>query len=701
MSIPPDISTYNPAWKGCFGNGPYNPAWDPPRVLTPVSALMGETTTLDATVPSSIAKPHARPSEPQATPTVAVSSRSTSRSQTVAAHPASQITDPSPSIQPIHSPHQLNSADRPVSMIADPWHDPISLPLQSAVPARPTLADLADPKIATSESKNPQTRVALIPVSTPVATQQGHTIFGSYDGGVIVDESALKSGDAAMTIDGLSISVGASAVHIGQSSFALPASKIVSALRSISGNAIYAIPSGGVGIGSATVMPGQQTTIDGKAISVSSERVVVDGSTYALQSPGMAATGVSSSLPELGGESISVLPNGGIAIGGSTVSVNGIATISGTTVSLDANVVAIDGKTYALPTPTRDGPKIGQQIIKTASDGAIVVGSVTVSNHAQTTISGTPISVGNGFIVVAGSTYSWPETSDAPTQNDPKIGQQMISSASGGAIVVGSVTVSKQAQTTISGTPVSVGSDFVVVAGSTYPWPGASDAPTRGQNGPKIGQQTIRTASDEAVVIGSITLSQGTQTKISGTPISVGSDFIVVAGSTYPRPSAPNTPSQSSTDPIPIERISGSDIIFDGLTLSPGAQTTVSGTSISVGRTEVVVNGVTHTVPATAASSSEPGLGAVIASMFDFDPSAETTRVAGTVASATSTESLEGALDTKSRSSMYTPGPTNTDSASFGSGASRSKIHMWELGLGLLGHWGLVHMVFGSSYGWP
>ena len=61
-------------------------------------------------------------------------------------------------------------------------------------------------------------------------------------------------------------------------------------------------------------------------------------------------------------------------------------------------------------------------------------------------------------------------------------------------------------------------------------------------------------------------------------------------------------------------------MVFEGVTISSGGETTISGTSVSLGSGYMIINGVTQLLPLDRESTSRPGIGAVIASMFGFDP---------------------------------------------------------------------------------
>lgn len=106
-------------------------------------------------------------------------------------------------------------------------------------------------------------------------------------------------------------------------------------------------------IGSSTILQGENLTLGGKPISVGSTNIVIDATRYGLHEVlGPLAT-IVPSLPGLGNEPVSVLPNGNVAIGDSTISVGKASTIPGTPVLMGSKIIAIDGSTYTLPKPSQ------------------------------------------------------------------------------------------------------------------------------------------------------------------------------------------------------------------------------------------------------------------------------------------------------------------------------------------------------------
>ena len=139
-----------------------------------------------------------------------------------------------------------------------------------------------------------------------------------------------------------------------------------------------------------------------------------------------------------------------------------------------------------------------------------------------------------------------------------------------------------------------------------------------------VGSVAISRLPDGDVVVGDSAIKIGATTEIAATHISVGSDLIVVAGSTYTL-SSPIT----STDDR-IQGLAGGGAVFEGITIASHDQTTIYGTSVSMGSGFIVIDGVTQTLPLDVAPTPGPGIGAMIASMLRFDPEFGSTDVAKT-----------------------------------------------------------------------
>lgn len=174
-----------------------------------------------------------------------------------------------------------------------------------------------------------------------------------------------------------------------------------------------------------------------------------------------------------------------------------------------------------------------------------------------------------------------------------------LQEAPGGGLKLGTITIAPGAQTTRSGQVFSVGSNFVLVDGTSF----GLQSP---QSGAAPGQAYTSAPSQEyvsggGIVVGTMTLPSGAHTTYSGHTVSVGSNIFAVDATSY------------------VEAASGG-LIIGTMTLPPGSLTTQSGHIISVGSSSVVVDGTSYTWAAGASTpTSTPAtdnLGALIMSAF-------------------------------------------------------------------------------------
>lgn len=486
LSFPPDIMTLDPSWTNCQ-RGAFGAGWgifDPPRALTPVGAL----------VPSATKNP------PQ-----------TSSPFTSAADPA----DP-------------GGAPTTASVIKT------TMPTQT--PLIPTI--VGQDSTGTNQPSTleallaPQTGASSYPkfgLSAAVATTIGaQSIYAPP-----VENNAVKSvvtdnRGSAVTLDNIPVYVDPHGSNVGDS-IILPPSQSAGldpAPFSLRGQPIKIDAASGVVIGDETVASGHQTTISGNYISVGSDRMVIGSKTYAMPVlvQGHGSRPVADNWPpSVYGEQISADRDGAIVFGGSTIAREQETDIYGTHVSVGSDRVIVGSSTYKIrqsnslpadetkglgslkaipgaspiPQTSNEGHQDGfiffssmKQALSVASNGAIVIDQKSFSNGAETTVSGTVVSIGSGSMVIGGSTYplpshtslkdpgtltgasTIPKTSNEGHQDGsiffPSM-KQALSVASNGAIVIDQKSLSNGAETTVSGTVVSIGSGLLVIGGSTYP----------------------------------------------------------------------------------------------------------------------------------------------------------------------------------------------------------------------------------------
>lgn len=246
-----------------------------------------------------------------------------------------------------------------------------------------------------------------------------------------------------------------------------------------------------------------------------------------------------------------------------------------------------------------------------------------MSQGSQATVQGSVVSVSSSNLVVGGSTYALPVPTAATPLEVPAtiaIDGVAVQQLSKGGVVVAGQTLTPGTLTTISGNVVSVGSGNIVLGGTTYSLPNvAGSAPLQTPAPLMIGGNTMQQTSNGGLIIGGQTLTPGAHTTISGSSISVGASAVVVDGTTQTFLSGYTT----TAGAVPSNEIvlTQSAIVTEG-----GKLVTYSGPAVSgfmEGKSELVVG--THTlqlVPSMTASASEKAaLGGLILSALESNGS--------------------------------------------------------------------------------
>ena len=548
LSLPEDMSTYDPAWSGCVENTAVEPVWDPPRALTPAAVMVPSTTSRPSS-PSSTADPEWKSFIPMPI----------TRPATILSTPAAPA-DPGDSRRVIQSAGIIPGAD---DGAGDEHGNPDQEP------------DVAYTSTKRTGQENPP---SIEPRSISVVAVGHHTVYALPDGTLSVDSMRITPGASAITVDGIPVSQDDSAIYVAGSSHMSYSAAVLPSLYPppVGGQHMEAKSDGKIAIGDITIAPGSQATIAGTPISVDALFVVFGSSTYAKPTV-------------------------------SRIDVSGFKYSESMQNADDPEDDPAPADTPATPMMTPP-PLIANQKISKLANGAILVDGSTIPLGRQVTVSNTPISVGSSVVVVGGTTYGLPIS--VPPGLHILTNGQRIWRDSKGHVVIGSETLSPGSPTTTAGTPVSVGSTLVAVAGSTVDL--APSQPT--YTVPLIGGQTISKAPDGAIEIGSLTLRQGSQTTISGTAVSVGSSDIMIDGTSYAVPLATKNPQY--IDGQSFERLPTGNVVVHGQIPSIDAQTTVSGLPFSVGVTDVVIAGNTYAVVDQLTSTA--AVGVMIASMFGF-----------------------------------------------------------------------------------
>lgn len=202
-----------------------------------------------------------------------------------------------------------------------------------------------------------------------------------------------------------------------------------------------------------------------------------------------------------------------------------------------------------------------------------------------------------------------PEGSNEPSVDgdppSPSVGNYQIEGTGGGGIVFGSTTLRPGDQTTKDGTLISVGSGSVVIGDSTIllaaPTGDVSDPNSVVEATPDpviVGGNTVNRLPGGGVLIAGSTYSLGSHTTISGIAVSVATDNVILDGVTYTLPSQITpTPVLFGGQTIAVAKASNGGIIIGSSTYLPGTQANVFGSTVSVGGDNIVVDGSTYTLP--------------------------------------------------------------------------------------------------------
>ncbi|KAL8717922.1 MAG: hypothetical protein Q9225_004886 [Loekoesia sp. 1 TL-2023] len=111
----------------------------------------------------------------------------------------------------------------------------------------------------------------------------------------------------------------------------------------------------------------------------------------------------------------------------------------------------------------------------------------------------------------------------------------------------------------------------------------------------------VAQAPDGGLVVGTKTILPGHKDTVNNHEVSVGSSNVVVDGKSFAFPAVTPPPSTQRVDVggVQITRDSNNDIVIGGSTYKPGVQVTASGHSVSVGSGVIAVDGTTYGLPGT------------------------------------------------------------------------------------------------------
>jgi len=512
----PQLYVAQPAYSQCsvwrslgYRAEPFYGAYDPPRVLTPVSAMAA----------------------PTSSPVVAdpkITSSATPQ-QTASVQLAKTTASPSQKGQPDPKPQQ--SINLPIVG---------GLPLDGpqVAPSEPTATGKADPlatEISVSHSRdrlssNNDPVHSAAPIADPKqGAGRGSSVSG--DGGLADPKAtalASNTGGGHANVHGASVTDTA----------AVP--NFLSSLPSPGGQRIETAASGVIVVGGSSIAAGSHTVVQGITISNAHDSVVlIDGTSYvrpAVDSPGSPAT---APVVTIGSSTYTVDTASRLIVEGQTLTPGEAITIYSNTISYltgGSNVVV--GTNTQKLSATRINNAQDSRITfagstyTVGSSSRLVIQGQTLTPGGTMTIQGTPVNYrSDGNEVIIGTSTQRIATTAAQTAQDSVLtfaGSTYTEQSS--AFIIDGQTLSNGGAITIQGTTINYrsGGNDVVIGTSTQSI--ATTAARTAQDAVLTFAGSTYTEKSSAFLIDGQTLSKGGVITVSGTPISfaaAGTDVVV------------------------------------------------------------------------------------------------------------------------------------------------------------------------------
>lgn len=286
---------------------------------------------------------------------------------------------------------------------------------------------------------------------------------------------------------------------------------------------------------------------------------------------------------------------GTIRPGGEPVTTNNVVY----SLAPSATAIISNGNTIALTPVLGSDESMGQNAVLTfagssysldSSSNLVIAGQTLRPGSEAITVANTRVSLAPGasIAVIGSSTQSLtgPVRTGAPVITHG--GSTYTASSS--AFAIDGQKLTPGGQITVSGTPISLGSDAsVAVIGSStqsLQYAKTTTTPLGQDHVLSFDGSTITADSSSAFVIAGGTLTPGGEITVSGTPISLGSGgSVAVVGSRTQQLGLPTPTDQGRLLTFAGSTFTADSSIFTiaGQTLSPGGVITVSGTPISLG----------------------------------------------------------------------------------------------------------------------
>ena len=254
----------------------------------------------------------------------------------------------------------------------------------------------------------------------------------------------------------------------------------------------------------------------------------------------------------------------------------------------------------------------GNPVLQAANGGLIVAGT-TILPGSTTSLLGHSIVANFDNVIVDGTTHSLaPVTAypaKTPTSTPLEIANQPVLIAANGDLVLAGSTIAQGSTTRLLNHAISIGSDNVVVDGTTHAFAPVTASPLETPAPLEIANEPVLKAANGGIVLAGSTIPQGSQTSLFGHVISVGTNGVIVDdGNT--RTLAANTEAAAQQSALPNQVF-----VEASASATTPAQLFIETSPLSAAAAAAdvyVYNGKT----ATAAAPSDVPLGGIILAGF-------------------------------------------------------------------------------------
>lgn len=590
------LDALDPAWATCYLD--LRGLYDPPKRLTPVTAIAGP----------SITAPHA-------STTISATPASGPTSQSVAAN-----TSPVPSsASPVPITKGLSSSPEGDSAPADPSQNTQATSSNAATSPAGQSAPESPPQAgqASNAGGSPQDPGSANGASTQAADPAPQIISvlqaTATHGASLADPAAQILSSALDTFTPQPGPSGGSGDSTINSGGAVPPPTTPAAVHPASDPS--AALAGGLAVNGHTLLPGDTGIVDGQSVSVGSGYAVFAGSL--IHSPSTPSTVViAGQTYEIGpaqtGQAAS--PTSGLVVNGQTILRGQTGTINGQPVSVGKGYAVIAGSTITSPStsitavvagqtyevgPAESGQGAGPAL--PSASGLVINGQTLLPGETET-VNGESISVGNGYVVIAGSTI----TSPLLLVTAVVAGQTFAVGPAGTGLSgpsgnPGTVFTYDGSKDPAAATAVTIDPSFIITA-------------TPGQPVVVAGQ-TIVPGGAALTVSGYVLSEIGTELVIDGTrTVDLDTAYLVGTNDNQAGNEAFTTTAVVGDQVFTIvESLSGQDALVDGIAVSVGGSAvvidgqTVSAVpgSVDVGGSFIagISGGIQHSTPVTESAS--------------------------------------------------------------------------------------------------